>query len=588
MNVRYLIFKAPLLLLLGIGLIFTSCEDDDVDPDDDSGQQDPGDDDDDDDEPEKPYEETIQLDCQLDEDMVLEQVEDVDVDYFVSCPNGASITADIEVEAGVVIMFANQGFTVSDNGSLSIIGEEDNPVMLRGGELDVAGSWSMLAFESNNPANRLEHAVINGAGDEMAETPAVVATHNANVSIVNTTIEHSLNNGLMIAEEATIEEFSENHFNENGGYPVELTPDNIGVLDSISVYDDNNGEESIFVSGGDVSSDQTWNGLNTYLYFDGSVEVDAELKINAGLELVFNDDRKFHSTDGFLNINGTKDDPVIFRGNIESPGYWAGIEIESNHPDNLLNHVEVYHGVNNVELSDGQAAFTHSLFAEAEEYGLLEGDSRTDEGSITEFLNNTFSNNGEAGVSIRPENVHKLDNVSSYDEDNHRDYILVNRSGNIHTEVTWNNLDAYYVFTDQVEIYDKLTIEAGTDLRFRSDGELYIRDEGQLEAMGNSNEIIRFRGEVVGENAPRNQWRGLRLGAPYFQELSFVDIAHGRDANITVRDGFNVFIVESTIRDTEGYGIRQSRSNVDGNLFLEEVTFENIDMDDVEKESWIQ
>ncbi|MGB2987369.1 MAG: hypothetical protein WBE26_16000, partial [Phycisphaerae bacterium] len=126
------------------------------------------------------------------------------------------------------------------------------------------------------------------------------------------------------------------------------------------------------------------------------------LTIAPGARLVFEAGRDMTvDSDGQLSAVGTKDQPIVFTGEEQTPGYWGGLRFyHSNSPDNRLDYVTIeygggYHDANlfldGTLSSPVQLAVTNSLFQESETWGIYL-DSDTNVNADIETANEFFNN----------------------------------------------------------------------------------------------------------------------------------------------------------------------------------------------------
>ena len=583
MSLKKINLSFVFLFVAGAFLLFTSCEDDDVtDPDDDEEQQDDDDDDDDDpgdDHEDKPYEETIMLDCAIDEDMTLEPVEDVPVDYFVPCQGFANVNAGLTVEPGVVIMFAEgAGIEAREGGFLKVEGTDDQPVTLRGVNEDMPGEWLGVIYSSDNPENSIDHAIITGSGGDEDRNTALLGS-SGQLALTNTTIEYSEFDGAHFNEDFEITEFASNSLINNERFGLSLFADHIGHLDDDSEYEDGNAEEFIWLNGGTVENDQEWIGLETPFLVENSFDVYAELNINHPNEFYFTSETEVEVREGYLNIQGTEGEGglVTFRGEVETDGYWDGITFRTNHPENSLDFVSVQHGVRNIYFMEGQAAITNTHSHDAEEQGL----EVNEDAEIIQFANNNFANNGDVPLKIHTQHIAALDGFSVY-EDNSEQYIEVH-SGVVKNDATWHSQSVPYLMKggtptgSRQRVEAEVTIEAGADFRIEDTYlETVSGEGGSFQAIGEPGNEITFTGRISEPGAPGAQWKGIRHRTQALSNFEHVVIANGEDYNIAAGDKGQINISNSEIRDSGGYGVSKLFTcDDDCNITLNNIDFSN-------------
>ena len=84
------------------------------------------------------------------------------IDYIINCV--FTVQGDFIIEDGVTIQFGTDaGIRVDETGSLQILGQQANQVVLTG-EDSSPGAWRGVFFYSNDIKNKIEYAKIEYAG----------------------------------------------------------------------------------------------------------------------------------------------------------------------------------------------------------------------------------------------------------------------------------------------------------------------------------------------------------------------------------------------------------------------------------------
>lgn len=131
--------------------------------------------------------------------------------------------------------------------------------------------------------------------------------------------------------------------------PGRLAVDDVHVLGSDSQYTGNADDRLHVAWNSGIVTSQTWNKLDVPYYLSSTgagYYVYGSLNISAGTELIFASGTQMNvRQDGSLTAIGDAANPVIFRGEQATPGYWQGIEfVFSSSVDNVLDHVQITHG----------------------------------------------------------------------------------------------------------------------------------------------------------------------------------------------------------------------------------------------------
>ncbi|ELZ02891.1 hypothetical protein C482_04491 [Natrialba chahannaoensis JCM 10990] len=289
------------------------------------------------------------------------------------------------------------------------------------------------------------------------------------------------------------------------------------------------------------------------------LNVDATLSIEPGTILEFEEGaglRVRGLQGGAIVATGTSDEPIVFTGTQAIPGWWNGIYVwGSESHNNRLEHVVVEYGGREsdgaVHLRGSRFPITNSTLAHSDGYGLYVDEESTIEGSG----NNQYSGNEAGGVRLSANSVHALDTESTY-AGNGVDAVAVDGEDIKGEDVTWNALDVPYQLRDRTAVREAtITIEPGTTLEFREDGEFRVRDGGTLIADGTADDEIVFTGT---QNIP-GWWNGIYVWGSEARNsvLNHVVVEYGgreSDGNVHIRHG-RMPITNTTLRHSDRYGL---------------------------------
>jgi hypothetical protein len=268
------------------------------------------------------------------------------------------VSAALTIAPGTTLKFANTaGLQILETGSLNATGTKEKPITFTG-ITQTKGAWKGLAFRSNDPANKLIYTNVSFAGGgefccdyfSPGEFGAAVNLGGATmdspvqVTIANSTISNSGAYGLYLFDTGTLPGFSSNTFKSNALAPVSVPISRVGVLDSASIYSggaDVNVEQFVRVNDIDVNNKAATNITQTMRKLDlpyrisaGAADVQLEyrgaLTINAGAILEFEANSGLQITrTGSITVSGTATDRVLFKGRLNTPGFWRGINVLS-------------------------------------------------------------------------------------------------------------------------------------------------------------------------------------------------------------------------------------------------------------------
>ena len=338
---------------------------------------------------------------------------------------------------------------------------------------------------------------------------------------------------------------------------------------------------------GTISADSTLANIVTdanmpdYYVSKSDLVVDANLTVEPGVMIIFASDKGIRVTvNGSMNATGTASDSIIFTGEQETTGYWAGLDFQSNNTANALSYCRVSYGGSsgfdganlkaNVMVEDaGRLVMTNTLLRNSTDYGLYIRDLNS---TLVGFANNVITrNNMPANALIN--HYQYFDSISDY-TGNTKDFIDADWS-NTETsqDATWQALNVPYRLAANIEkIGSAITIEPGAEFIGQSNSGIWITANGSLNAVGTANDMIVFRGE----QDIKGYWRGLRFESNNtMNELTYVSIANGGEkgfdganlkTNIMVEDAGRLVMTNSISKNAQGYGLytRDLESNLSG------------------------
>lgn len=262
------------------------------------------------------------------------------------------ICSDIRVESSLtinpgvnVIMCAGASLSVKESGSITAVGTASQGIVFRGEE-GTPGYWEGIGIESNNPNNKFNYVTVRDAGSYWGwEYANVFVKSLGRLSIENSTFSNSEGHGIYAQASATFPTFSGNTLSNNVYAGLNISVDQVKALDNATAYNVSNGEAHVLVRGDYISSATTWSVTATPLLIVGSVNIENALTLNPGVHIKMESGDGIHVREsGSLNAMGTVDLPITIEGRYDSPGYWAGLKVASNNPNNKFNYVTVSDG----------------------------------------------------------------------------------------------------------------------------------------------------------------------------------------------------------------------------------------------------
>ena len=243
----------------------------------------------------------------------------------------------------------------------------------------------------------------------------------------------------------------------------------------------------------------------------GSIYVNAAPTINPGVTVIMCASTSLEVAEsGSINAVGNVGAPIVFKGEVATKGYWAGIHIRSNNSNNQFNYVTVSDGgsywfwnYSNVSLaSSAKLTLTNSTISNSERYGIYTNESAT----FPTFANNTFSNNGLAGMNISVRQVSMLDGASNYNLGNGETFIYA-RGATITSNQVWQATITPILVDGTINLEAGLTVNPGSSLQMEADALIDIRSTGYFNAVGTASSPI----SIVGRYSSPGYWEGLNF-----------------------------------------------------------------------------
>lgn len=270
------------------------------------------------------------------------------VDYVVTCE--LHLNGDVTIEPGTVIEFTTDaGLQVNGNGSLSVNGTKDEPVILTGTD-KAAGSWKGLLFDSDDTKNSMSYTTVDYAGGKAfnsnGDLGGVIVWAGTKLKMENCTIKNSAAYGLNANYTDADVTLNNNTFTKNS-MPANIKAE---LLSMATGSNDFSGNTKDFVRlsfyTAEINGAATWHKINVpYLAEGTQLTANAKLTIEPGTEVVMGQGTYIHIKEkGAIVAVGTANDPIIFRGEVAQPGGWEGIGISfTSNPLNEIGFAKIMH-----------------------------------------------------------------------------------------------------------------------------------------------------------------------------------------------------------------------------------------------------
>lgn len=295
----------------------------------------------------------------------------------------------ISIMEGAVFSFENDvRFRIRSEGVLRAIGTEANPVIFKG-DVEMAGAWRGLYFQSNSLENELHHVHFMHAGHSNLASgygnTGLGFDGGARATLSNLHFSEIDGHGIYIRYESTELSFENLTFGQNlTNGAIYMRTTQISSLD----HDSDFGNHYVVVDGGTLNSgsDHNWIKLQNGKYlFTSDADIYDKVTIEAGAILEFdNDVRLRYRSESALIAEGTASEMIVFTRRAGLGAHWKGIYYQSNSVESVMDYVEIsYAGNSSVGPGFGQANL-----------GL-------DNGSRLTLTNSVISNSLGWGIDVR-------------------------------------------------------------------------------------------------------------------------------------------------------------------------------------------
>lgn len=291
---------------------------------------------------------------------------------------------------------------------------------------------------------------------------------------------------------------------------------------------------------GDVLEDKTLaitniHGNNFYL-INGRTTVNANLKIEPGVVLIFKKEADLYiANGGTIQAEGTESAKVTFKGEVETKGYWGGIFIDNDNELNKLIHCNIEFAGNKDRSAQAKSAavivynkarliMKHSRVFQSGGYGMY----IFEEAQLPEFTNNTITESSSAVAMIGLQALGFVNGSNDF-TGNTKDHIdTYNAQNYLNGSHTWHAVNVPYRLPGKrIDIEGALIIEPGAQFLGTPNAGIKIHQNGILNAKGTSAKPIIFKGQ---EETP-GYWSGFQIANGMANSLVNVMISNAGGAN---------------------------------------------------------
>ncbi|MDD9941780.1 MAG: hypothetical protein OXU20_12120 [Myxococcales bacterium] len=498
----------------------------------------------------------------------------VHVSGDVSLRGGQGTT--LTIAAGTTV-FVDPGAVVEvgwNSGAHSIVAEGTEDAPVRFCRADDSASWGELRLGGRVLSSSvLSHVLIEGAG-----ASGHALTLGAPIKIDHVWVTDSAAAGV-----------SANGFRSDsqaltvmGSAGSPLTFTSSAAIDDVPAGSGfgGNGEDVAHVTFSRVDSNVRFSNIGIPYQLDVGLsvrntimfEVDPGVEFRVGVDQLV--ELGWNSSSVEFHLDGTEEDPIVFRGADERRGAWRSLTIRSGvRTASTLKHVQVMHaggGEVGALYITGSVHASDVILKDNATYGINIGG----EGLGPE--SGPFTVTGTEGIAgiVHPAALTSFPGGTFVG--NESDYLEV-VGGTIGSNGTVPALDVPYRFRATVDIRQAdVTIEAGAEFEMQNDVLFDVGwngNEAKIIAVGTEESPIVFRG-VVDEPG---FWRGVAIQRNVstdsrLEHVHFSDGGGGaNDAGILVLRA-PVDVKSCTFSNSSGFGLR---ADADFNDYMADNTFEN-------------
>lgn len=309
--------------------------------------------------------------------------------------------------------------------------------------------------------------------------------------------------------------------NTIGDYTVELeiSKDRWNSKDEVKITVSEVATQQMVIISEDITTDRVLNDIFTedhtkidYL-ITKPIKLDAKLTIHAGVRVAFAENAALTvSVSGILVSKGEAEDEkkVYLVGQDTTPGYWAGIQVQSNSEQNIIEHTVINHAGADNELYSSRAALwmDDSSKLSIESCVFQENDGLqiyvAPEAVINTFVTNYFMGSLEVGhVMALP--AHEVEKIQPGNQFWNGDIAVTTTFLDSGERIVWGQY--FYTLLDDLKITDGTTLELPqyTSIRVSQDKQIAIMNGGAIKALGGDVKWVEFKGV---ENVA-GYWKGI-------------------------------------------------------------------------------
>lgn len=275
------------------------------------------------------------------------------------------------------------------------------------------------------------------------------------------------------------------------------------------------------------SEQQTWtnhnnNGVDYIVKGRLMFQTNSSLSIEPGTEIVFENEGSLVMNNSILHAVGSASERIIFRGMDDVKGFWKSIKFY-NSTDNKMAYCNIldagdyassefllYGGgaiiVGNA-LGDAALSLENCQISNCSSFGLY----IDTESELKAFSGNTITNCDYVAY-VSANSLGQLAGSANQLTGNTHEKVKV-KGGKVLATALWPALPVSFLFSDDTQIENEVTIEPGATLLFEANAELILfknnTTDGKLLADGSPAKPILFKGASTSAGF----WKGIKINA---------------------------------------------------------------------------
>ncbi len=327
----------------------------------------------------------------------------------------------------------------------------------------------------------------------------------------------------------------------------------------------------------DVGDNTTWTDrvsdpkIPDYIV-TSSIDVDADLTIEPGVLVHFEEDVFMEIADGSIMAEGNVSNRITLTSSNEAGEiHWGGIFITSSDSRNILAYTDVkfaagaekWFGVDKKAAiglyDDGKLKLKYSAISNNDGYGLY-----VRYGELVEFENNEFNDNEIQGIGVDMSQAAMIDGNTTFSNNEYAVEIFGSDSDD-GDELTYANLSgsASYYVTGDLEVSADLTINPGAIFEFKQDKKITVTSEGMIKVSAEGDETVVLTSAKADAGL---YWKGIEIkSANARNELNNVEISYAGNSDwwfgenkktaLALQTDTQITFKNSEISNSKGYGM---------------------------------